>query len=61
LPQQIRDHKVDAQVARTFFASDCLHTSVMLVPGIPGRPHNNPTVVLKRIDDEGNVVAQATV
>jgi hypothetical protein len=61
LPQQIRDHKVDAQVRRTFFANDCLHTSVMLVPGVPGRPHNNPTIALTRLDDEGNIVEQTAV
>ena len=61
LPQQIRDHKVDAHVPRTFYPTDCLHTSVLLVPGIAGRPHNNPTMVLKRIDDEGNIVEQAIV
>jgi uncharacterized protein (DUF2235 family) len=56
LPQQIADHKVDAGRLRTFFANDCLHTSVLLVPGVAGRPHNNPTIVLKRIDDEGRVL-----
>jgi uncharacterized protein (DUF2235 family) len=61
LPQQISDHDVDAGLKRHFFANDCLHNSVTLVPGIPGRPHNNPTMVLKRINDEGKVVEQAMV
>jgi uncharacterized protein (DUF2235 family) len=58
LPQQISDHKVDAELVRKFFANDCLHASVMLVAGLPSRPHNNPTIVLKRIDDEGKVIEQ---
>jgi uncharacterized protein (DUF2235 family) len=61
LPQQISDHKADARVFRTFFANDCLHSTVMLTSGIAGRPHNNPTMVLRRLDDEGNVVVQAGV
>ena len=58
LPQAISDHKVDARVERHCFQNDCLHSSVMLVPGVPGRPHNNPSFALRRIDDEGNFVAQ---
>jgi uncharacterized protein (DUF2235 family) len=61
LPQQIGRHTVDAGLRRTFFANDCLHASVALVPGLPGRPHNNPTIALKRIDDEGRVVQQESV
>jgi uncharacterized protein (DUF2235 family) len=61
LPQQISDHKADSGLERKFFPNDCLHVSVMLVPGIAGRPHNNPTMVLKRLDDEGRFVEQATV
>jgi len=61
LPQQIGQHKVDARLRRTFFANDCLHASVALVPGLPGRPHNNPEIALKRIDDEGGVVQQENV
>jgi uncharacterized protein (DUF2235 family) len=56
LPQQISEHRADAQIERRFFANDCLHASVQLVPGIGGRRHNNPSIPLKRIDDEGNVV-----
>jgi uncharacterized protein (DUF2235 family) len=59
LPQQISDHKVDARVERNCFANDCLHSTVILGPGAPGRPHNNPKFVLRRLDDEGNVVAQS--
>jgi uncharacterized protein (DUF2235 family) len=61
LPQQIGDHKLDLEHRRTFFANDCLHSSVMLVDGAPGRPHNNPKIALKRMDDEGNFVTVATV
>jgi uncharacterized protein (DUF2235 family) len=61
LPQQISDHKLDAEHRRKFFANDCLHSSVMLVPGIAGRPHNNPTIALKRMDDEGAFVEQQVV
>jgi hypothetical protein len=28
----------------------------MIADGIPGRPHNNPTKALKRLDDEGRFV-----
>ena len=61
LPQSISDHKLDLQHRRTFFANDCLHSSVVLDDGQPGRPHNNPKIALKRFDDEGNVVAVQTV
>ena len=61
LPQQIGAHKLDLQHRRTFFANDCLHSSVVLVDGSPGRPHNNPKIALKRMDDEGNFVTVATV
>jgi uncharacterized protein (DUF2235 family) len=56
LPQQISDHKVEAGPPRTIFDTDVLHASVMLTPGIAGRPHNNPRVALSRIDDEGHIV-----
>jgi hypothetical protein len=52
-PQQISDHKADLGLRRSFFAHDILHTSVRLVPGIAGRPHNNPAITLAVIDDEG--------
>ena len=56
LPQEISDHRIDARIERRFFATDCLHSSVKLVPGTGGRRHNNPTIVLTRLDDEGKVV-----
>ena len=59
LPQQISDHKLDLQHRRTFFPSDCLHSSVVLSAGIPGRPHNNPTFPLKRMNDDGSFVEEA--
>ena len=61
LPQQISDHKLDAEHRRSFFQNDCLHSSVILADGIPGRPHNNPPFVLRRFDDEGALVQQSTV
>jgi uncharacterized protein (DUF2235 family) len=61
LPQQISDHKADLGHRRHFFGSDCLHSSVVLGEGIPGRPHNNPTIALRRMDDEGHLVATAGV
>jgi uncharacterized protein (DUF2235 family) len=61
LPQQINAHKADLGRRRKFFATDCLHHSVMLVDGIADRPHNNPTVTLRRLDDEGRFVEQARV
>jgi uncharacterized protein (DUF2235 family) len=57
LAQQINDHKVDLEKKRSFFANDCLHASVKLVDGIAGRPHNNPSVMLRRMNDEGEFVA----
>jgi uncharacterized protein (DUF2235 family) len=49
----ISDHKLDAQVIRTLLADDLLHSSVQLVDGVPGRPHNNPSFAMRRIDDDG--------
>ena len=59
LRQQISDHKVEVGPPRMIFDSDLLHVSVLLTPGIDGRPHNNPRVALSRIDDEGQIVAPA--
>ena len=59
LRQQISDHKVEVGPPRMIFDSDLLHVSVLLTPGIDGRPHNNPHVTLSRIDDEGQIVAPA--
>jgi uncharacterized protein (DUF2235 family) len=56
LPRQISDHRLDLEHRRKYFANDCLHSTVVLGDGIAGRPHNNPTMVLTRLDDEGNVV-----
>lgn len=56
LPQQISDHKVDLGCRRRFFDTDCLHTSVVIADGIVGRPHNNPTATLRRINDDGEFV-----
>jgi uncharacterized protein (DUF2235 family) len=60
LPQQIADNRLDSGVRdRSFFATDCLHASVMLVDGTNGRRHNNPRLVLRRMNDEGQFVEQA--
>ena len=56
LPQQISDHKVEAGPPRPIFDTDLLHMSVVLNPGIPGRPHNNPRGPLSRIDDGGQIL-----
>lgn len=56
LPQRIGEHKLDARVERRVLANDLLHASVRLEPGEPGRPHNNPTVKIARIDDAGQIV-----
>jgi uncharacterized protein (DUF2235 family) len=56
-PQQISDHKIELTRKRSFFATDCLHSSVALVDGMPGRPHNNPTIALRRMSDDGELVA----
>jgi len=61
LPQQIDHHKLDLEVERRFLAKDCLHSSVMLGPGTGGRRHNDPTIVLARIDDEGRTVTEQIV
>jgi uncharacterized protein (DUF2235 family) len=57
LAPAIGDHKIDLEVMRTFFPTDCLHASVQLVAGTHGRPHNNPKMTLRRMDDEGAFVA----
>ncbi len=61
LAQQISAHKLDAGRIRLFLDQDLLHSSVLLTPGITGRPHNNPAFACARIDDDGLVseVAQA--
>ena len=56
LPRQIRDHKLELTKKRTFFATDCLHSSVQLVEGVAGRPHNNPSMPLRRMNDDGEFV-----
>ena len=56
LPQQISDHDLDSKIERRFFANDNLHSSVVIGPGIAGRPHNNPSMTLTRLDDEGALV-----
>ena len=52
---QISDHKFDLEVRRTIRPTDLLHATVKLGPGIAGRPHNDPAVALRRIDDGGIV------
>ena len=59
LTAQIGDHKLDLEVERRYFANDSLHSSVVLGPGIGGRPHNDPRFVLARIDDDGKLVADS--
>jgi uncharacterized protein (DUF2235 family) len=61
LPQQISDHDLDLEKLRSFLPNDCLHESVVLSPGVPGRPHNNPRIALRRITDDGSFVEQASV
>ena len=58
--QQISAHKVDAGRVRVILAQDLLHSSVLLTPGITGRPHNNPTFACARIDDAGLITEGAT-
>jgi uncharacterized protein (DUF2235 family) len=52
-PPRINDHSIDAQIPRHCRAGDILHVSVTLNEGEPGRPHNNPSVQVRRIDDDG--------
>ncbi len=54
-PMQISDHKLDLEVRRAIRASDLLHSTVQLGRGAAGRPHNDPTIALRRIDDAGVV------
>jgi uncharacterized protein (DUF2235 family) len=56
--QQISAHKLDAGRVRAILSGDLLHSSVQLVPGIAGRPHNNPSFPCARIDDAG-VITEA--
>ena len=53
LAQQISDHKVEVGPPRAILGGDLLYSGVQLVPGIAGRPHNNPSFPLARIDDAG--------
>jgi uncharacterized protein (DUF2235 family) len=52
-PFQISDHRFDLELRRAIRSTDMLHATVQLGPGIAGRPHNNPAVSLRRIDDAG--------
>jgi uncharacterized protein (DUF2235 family) len=54
--QEISDHKVEIGPPRPILTSDVLHVSVQLVPGLPGRPHNNPAFALSRIDDDCQLI-----
>ena len=53
MAQQISAHKLDAGRIRVILTGDLLHSTVQLVPGITGRPHNNPSFPCARIDDAG--------
>jgi uncharacterized protein (DUF2235 family) len=55
-PMQISDHKLDLEVRRVVRSTDLLHKTVRLGPGIDGRPHNDPSFVLRRIDDAGAIL-----
>jgi uncharacterized protein (DUF2235 family) len=52
-PMQISDHRLDLELKRAIRNTDLLHFTVQLGPGLPGRPHNDPTIALRRIDDAG--------
>ncbi len=54
-PRQIDAHELDLKRRREIFSNDRLHTSVELTPGTDERPHNNPSMELKRADDDGPV------
>src|SRR5262245_23191003 len=60
LAEQISAHKLDAGNVRNILALDLLHSSVLLTPGITGRPHNNPTFACARIDDAGVITEVAS-
>jgi hypothetical protein len=53
LSQKISVHKVDLEVRRSCFASDCLHASVTLVAGGQGPFRTMPASPLRHMDDEG--------
>jgi len=55
-PPRIDDHEIDAQIPRHCRVGDLVHVSVTREPGAPGRPHNNPSVQFRRIDDAGLIV-----
>ena len=54
-PMEISDHKLDLELRRAIRSSDLLHATVQLGRGAPGRPHNDPNVPLRRINDAGVV------
>jgi uncharacterized protein (DUF2235 family) len=56
---KISKHDLDLRHRRKFFASDCLHSSVVLSDGRPDREHNNPSSALRRMDDAGAFVTEA--
>ena len=53
LPHKISVHKVDLEVRRSCFDSDCLHASVTLVAGADAPFRTMPSSPLRRMDDDG--------
>lgn len=51
----ITGHGVDLGVVRSVRQGDFVHESVEFVDGRPGRPHNNPTVAVARITNDGQM------
>lgn len=56
VPPRVGEHKLDLQRRRKFFENDCLHATVTLSEGTAGRPLNNPTFTLRRMNDDGAFV-----
>jgi uncharacterized protein (DUF2235 family) len=55
-PQDIKEHKVVLGPRRRILAGDLLHASVETDPGHSGPQRNDPTVVVRRVDNDGNIV-----
>jgi len=60
-PCAITGHNLDARVPRRIRDTDLLHNSVVLDAGAADRPHNNPKVVLARIDDLGTITPAGAI
>jgi hypothetical protein len=57
LAPDIKEHKIVLGPKRRILVGDLVHTSVVIDPGPDGRQRNDPTVVVRRVDNDGNILS----